>query len=84
MFKSKFSHIEYIRDSLSHIEERSLGLDQNKNEIKSNLLILDSYNGNKYQYTGNDGNIYDIEISEKTIEIINDILHKIINAYKWI
>jgi hypothetical protein len=83
-YKKNFSYLVHIRDSIVHIEDRGLGLDNNKKIIESHFLVLGCYlNGNVYTFSGKDGKVYEVDISEKTVMLAKDILQNIINSFEW-
>jgi hypothetical protein len=47
------------------------------------VIFLGVIVGNKFQFSGNDGKLYSIEISESTLQIAHGILQGIINGYTW-
>lgn len=78
-----FGHLKHIRDSIAHLEDRGRGVDKDEQRIPSNLLVLGGFNERQYMYTGSDGKIYVIEISESTLTSAQRILQSIVNAYTW-
>jgi hypothetical protein len=82
-YQLKFKDIRHIRDSLMHIENRGVGEDKYGEQINSNLLVVGGFLDNRYCFSGSDGKVYEIEISEKTLIIVKDILQNVINSYSW-
>jgi hypothetical protein len=78
-----FGHLKHIRDSASHIEDRGRCKDRNGNKLNTSVIVLGGLNEKRYGFTGNDGNYYEIEISEKTLHTAKEILQEIINSYTW-
>jgi hypothetical protein len=82
-YEGCFGNLKNIRDSIAHIEDRGRGLDRNKKALLSHFLVLGCMNERRFEYTGNDGKIYGVEISEPTLLLAHRILQAIINAYVW-
>ena len=79
-----FGHLRHIRDSAMHIEDRGLGLSKSQKPIETNILIIGGFIDNRYTFSGSDGNQYEIEISETTLEAARRIIQDVINSYPWI
>jgi hypothetical protein len=82
-YESTFGHLKHIRDSIAHIEDRGRGVDKNQKRILSNFLVLGAFNESCFEFTGSDGTLYGIEISEPTLMSAYEILQGIINVYYW-
>lgn len=80
-----FGHLRHIRDSAIHIEDRGRGLTKGQKPVRSPIIVLGSFlNGLQFSYTGEDGTIYGIEISENTLDHAHRILQDVINSYQWL
>jgi hypothetical protein len=85
-YESCFANLQYIRNSSMHIEDRGRGVVRKKGEekkIPTNILLLGGFNERRFDFTGEDGKIYGVEISESTLLSAHSILQEIINAYTW-
>jgi len=82
-YQDHFKHLRHIRDSILHIEDRGRGKDRHQKRIPANLLVLGVYIKNRFQYTGADGCMHSVEISETTLYSAHEIIQAIINSYKW-
>ena len=82
-YQEQFGQLKYIRDSIMHIEDRGRGKDRNQENIPASFFVLGVYVENRYEFTGEDGNRYSVEISENTLLAARKIIQDIINAYKW-
>lgn len=78
-----FGHLRHIRDSAIHIEDRGRGVTRTQKPINTNLLILGSFIEKRFSFTGEDGEIYGVEISETTLNEAKAIIQEVINAYSW-
>jgi|WetSurMetagenome_2_1015567.scaffolds.fasta_scaffold20695_6 hypothetical protein len=81
-----FANLKYIRNSSMHIEDRGRGVVRKRgkeSKILTNILLLGSFNERCFDFTGEDGKIYGVEISESTLLSVHRILQAIINAYTW-
>jgi hypothetical protein len=79
-YEKIFGHLKHIRDSAIHIEDRGRGKDRNGNPLKTNIIILGSFIERRFTFTGNDGNLYEIEISDSTLLSAKNIIQKVINS----
>ena len=82
-YQKQFGHLKYIRDSIMHIEDRGRGKDRNQKHIPASIFMLGVYIESRYEFTGEDGNRYSVEISENTLLTAHKIIQDIINSYKW-
>jgi len=82
-YQDRFGHIRYIRDSIAHIEDRIRLLDRFGNRLPAKVVLLGALSDNKFGFTGSDGRIYSIEISESVLNDINRITQGIIDSYYW-
>ncbi len=82
-YQQKFGHLKHIRDSAIHIEDRGRGINRRQSPIETNLLVLGSFIGNRFTFTGEDGKMYEIKISETPLICAHQILQGVINAYIW-
>jgi len=78
-----WGYLKHIRDSIVHLEDRGRGLDKNGKKLSTNIIALGVYSIKGYDFTGNDGTIYHIDITEETLPSIRDILQKVIGGYSW-
>lgn len=82
-YNNKFGHLRHIRDSAIHIEDRGRGVSRNQEPINTSLLILGSFIERRFSFTGEDGENYEVEISETTLNEAKAIIQEVINAYSW-
>jgi hypothetical protein len=96
-FYTALPPLKEIRNSATHREDRSRGLDRNSERLKlqpvntptihmsndSTALMLGTLNGNKLGYTINNGSFQEIEISQTTLIIAHKSLQKLIDSFKW-
>lgn len=82
-FISQFGHLKHIRDSAIHIESRGRGVTRSQEPIKANVFVMGSFIERRFLFTGEDGKIYEVEMSEKTLNEAKAIIQEIINAYSW-
>jgi hypothetical protein len=82
-FETQFKNLEYIRDSAMHIEDRGRGVDKYQRSITSALLVLGGINGKRFGFTGHNGNLYEIEISQDTLINAHGIIQSLIDSYDW-
>jgi hypothetical protein len=80
---SMFGKLRHIRDSLAHIEDRGRALTKKGEPLSSKVIILGSFNESRFEFTGNDGNCYGVDISESTLLSAHQILQAVIDAYAW-
>ena len=82
-YKNHFGHLKHIRDSAIHIEDRGRGKTRNERPLDTGIIILGSFIERRFVFTGEDGNQYEIEISDTTLHTAKEIIQKIINTYTW-
>ncbi len=82
-YETQFKNLEYIRDSAMHIEDRGRGVDKYQKGIASALIVLGGINGKRFGFTGYNGNLYEIEISQDTLMNAHEIIQSLINSYDW-
>jgi hypothetical protein len=82
-YKSHFGHLKHIRDSAIHIEDRGRGVTRQQQRINTNILIIGSFIERRFTFTGEDGQQYEIEVSEKTLNAAKKIIQQIIKMYRW-
>jgi hypothetical protein len=86
-YEDRFGHTKHIRDSSMHIEDRGVGLDRRGRHIHATVLVLGGFIGEssatRLCFTGEDGNQYEVKISEAVLSTIHPILQGAINSYRW-
>lgn len=82
-YSRQFGHLKHIRDSAIHIEDRGRGVTRSQKPLDTNIVLLGSFIGNSFIFTGEDGQQYEVEISERTINRARKIIQNIIDAYTW-
>ncbi len=65
------------------MEDRGRGLTRNKTPIKTHIIVLGAFVDNRFTFTGENGRMYEIEISETPLIHAHRILQSVINAYNW-
>jgi len=81
-FNSSIPDVYRIRNSAQHMNDRVRGLGRNNEKLKTGIY-LDNLSGNKLGYTVDDGSISHIEISLKTLKILENSLQTVINSFEW-
>jgi hypothetical protein len=82
-YKKCFGHLKHIRDSAIHIEDRGRGKTRHEKPLNTNIIIIGSFIDRRFGFTGEDGEHYEIEISDTTLHKAKKIIQDIINSYKW-
>ncbi len=95
-FYDAFPSLVGVRDTAHHPEDRGRGLDKKKKPLNlqpinnglisapnGGVLVLDSLNGNRYTCTMADGHLGEVEVSEKSVIVAQDVLQNVLNAFKW-
>lgn len=82
-YESSFGHLRHIRDSAIHIEDRGRGKTRHEKPLNTNIIIIGSFIDRRFSFTGEDGNQYEIEISDTTLLLAKEIIQKVINSYTW-
>jgi hypothetical protein len=83
-YKGIFGPLKHIRDSAIHIEDRGRGVTRKQDPIPARILVIGGFVGNSFSFTGEDGKLYEVEISETTLEAARRLIQDIINVYQWI
>ena len=71
-YTNKFGYLKYIRDSAIHIEDRGRGMTRENKRIESSLIVLNSFSNNKFSITGENGVVYEVEISDNSLKLIQE------------
>ncbi len=82
-YKKHFGHLKQIRDSAIHVEDRGRGRTRHQKPHKTHLIVLGSFIERRFIFTGENGRGYEIEISDRTLEIARGIIQEIIGACTW-
>jgi hypothetical protein len=82
-YGSLFGDLKQIRDSALHIEDRGRGLRKHGKRVPSVVIILGGFTGSRFDFTGEDGICYGVDISESTLAEAHNILQSIIDAFAW-
>jgi hypothetical protein len=82
-FDSFFGTLKYIRDSALHIEDRGRGLRKRGKKIPTTFIVLGGFSGSRFDFTGEDGKCYAVDISEATLSSAHRILQSIIDSFQW-
>lgn len=82
-YKKLFGHLKHIRDSSIHIEDRGRGVKRNQQPLNTHIIVIGSFIERRFIFTGEDGNQYEVEISDTTLDIAKEIIQKIIKSYVW-
>jgi hypothetical protein len=79
-YRGTYGYLTHIRDSFIHIEQRGRGRDR-KNKRLRGITFINCFTDRVWEFTGNDGKKYSVEISESTLLPVRDIVQKIIDSY---
>jgi hypothetical protein len=95
-FNIAFPKLRQLRNTVQHVNERLHGRDGRGNRIspepvyfiaqdptQEGILVLDQLNDNRYGGTLADGSYGEIEVSARTLLIVNECLQNIIDSYPW-
>ncbi len=82
-YQNLFGHLKHIRDSAIHLEDRGRGVTRSQKPVPTNILVIGGFIENHFTFSGEDGNLYEIEISERTLEGARNIIQGVINSYPW-
>lgn len=82
-YKNLFGHLKHIRDSAIHIEDRGRGVTRHQQPLKAPIIVIGSFIEKRFTFTGEDGNQYEVDISDATLNMAKEIIQKIINSYGW-
>lgn len=94
MMGEKFPNLRHVRDSSHHIEDRVLGKHRkkvielqpiNSDGIKTNggVLVLSHLSGSSFSCTMCDGHLGKVDVTRETLNIVRDIIQRIIDSFKW-
>ena len=82
-YRDLFGQLKHIRDSAIHIEDRGRGVTRRQQPLDTHIIVLGGFIERRFTFTGEDGNQYEIEISDSTLNMAKEIIQKTINSYGW-
>ena len=82
-YKKVFGHLKHIRDSAIHVEDRGRGFTRKQKPIAAQILVIGSFRDNFFTFSGENGQLYEVEISCATLDTAKEIIQKVIDSFKW-
>jgi hypothetical protein len=82
-YKRQFGHLKHMRDSAIHIEDRGRGVTRHQKPLNTHVIVIGCFIERRFTFTGEDGNQYEVEICEATLNKAKAIIQDIINSYSW-
>ncbi len=95
-YRSELPDLVAVRDSAHHSEDRSRGLDRNRQPLtlqpinntmihapNGGVLALSNLNGNLLGYTTGDGEYREVEISSVSISAAQTAIQKVLDSLTW-
>ncbi|ARD51678.1 TPA: hypothetical protein H3G30_002571 [Escherichia coli] len=94
MMGEAFPDLIHVRDSSHHIEDRVLGKKRGKlielqpiddGGIKSEggVLVISHLSGSSFGCTMGNGSYGKVDVTRETLEVVRDIIQKVIDSFKW-
>lgn len=93
-----FPNLRLVRNTMQHLEDRSLGLDSSRPPKPMNLrkidndqiyapnggvLVFNSLNGSKFQATMANGELGEVDISFQSLSKLLEIFTGVLNSFEW-
>ncbi|MCT7307964.1 hypothetical protein [Ralstonia wenshanensis] len=97
-FALVFPDLRGVRNTTQHLEDRSRGLGAGRAPKPMTLqpvengfihapnggaLVLNSLSGNRFGCTMADGHYGEVEISPHSVQALSDLLHEVLQCFKW-
>ncbi|EPB2247024.1 hypothetical protein ACRC59_000346 [Citrobacter youngae] len=94
LMSENFPDLLHVRDSSHHIEDRVLGkhrkkvielqpIDSDGIKTDGGVLVLSHLSGSSFSCTMFDGHLGKVDVTRETLNIVRDIIQRIINSFKW-
>lgn len=94
MMCENFPDLLHVRDSSHHIEDRVLGKQRKKfielqpidsDGIKTDggALVLSHLSGSSFSCTMFDGHLGKVDVTRESLNIVRDIIQRVIDSFKW-
>ena len=94
MMGEKFPDLLHVRDSSHHIEDRVLGkhrkkiielqsIDSDGIKTGGGVLVLSHLSGSSFSCTMYDGHLGKVDVTRETLNIVRDIIQRVIDSFKW-
>jgi len=80
---AEFGYLRHMRNSIAHIEHRGRGQDRHQRRIEAPVIVLGGFNERRYEFTGEDGAHYNVDISRDRVLAVRDTLQALLDAYQW-
>jgi hypothetical protein len=94
-FNNKLPGVNPVRNSAHHVEDRVRGKKTREQDIVlqpvqtpeiaavGGALVISNLSNNRLSYTGADGTLKEVEVSEVSLEIAQEAVQKIIDSFEW-